>query len=93
MWGTRVRDKDFELQVANLNSATAQSRERAANLEVRAGELEKANLELATTLERERAARARIEAGLASRHVRPEQKVALVAALNGLIPAFIMIDR
>jgi hypothetical protein len=84
MWGTRVRDRDFETQVANLNSATAQSRERAANLEVRAGELEKANLELSTTLERERTARARIEAGLASRHVRQEQKAALVAALNGL---------
>jgi hypothetical protein len=34
-------------------------------------------------LERERAARARIEAGLASRHVRPEQKAALKEALKG----------
>src|SRR6478736_280334 len=54
----------------------------AAHSEERSKQLEKGNLELA--VERERSARARIESGLASRHVRPEQKATLIDALKGV---------
>lgn len=40
-WGTRVRDHDFETQVANLNLEAGQARERAGKLEERAKGLEK----------------------------------------------------
>jgi hypothetical protein len=77
LWmGTRVRDHDFDENIARLHDSAALSEERSK-------QLEKGNLELATVLERERAARARIEAGLASRHVRPEQKATLKEALKG----------
>jgi len=77
MWGTRVRDHDFEHNIAILH-------DRAAASEERSKELDNKNLELAAVLERERAARAKIEAGLASRHVRPEQIEALVTWLKGI---------
>jgi len=41
MWGTRVRDQDFESGIANLNSAAAQSNERAAELEKQTAELKR----------------------------------------------------
>jgi hypothetical protein len=41
MLGTRVRDHDFEHQVANLNLEAGQARERAGKLEEKAAELEK----------------------------------------------------
>lgn len=75
--GTRVRDRDFDENIAKLHENAALSEERSKLLE-------KGNLELATILERERAARARIEAGLASRHVRPEQRATLIEMLRGL---------
>jgi hypothetical protein len=39
MWGTRVKDQDFEEQVAILHSRAATSEERAAGLEKEAAEL------------------------------------------------------
>jgi hypothetical protein len=78
LWiGTRVRDHDFDKNIAELH-------DRAALSESQSRELERSNLQLATVLERERAARAQIEAGLASRHVRPEQRSALAEALRGV---------
>jgi len=38
MWGTRVRDHDFEIQMSSLNIAAAESKERAAKLEKEAQE-------------------------------------------------------
>ena len=38
-WGTRVRDHDFESQIATLNAAAATSKERTATLEVEAARL------------------------------------------------------
>jgi hypothetical protein len=77
LWiGTRVRDHDFDENIARLHDSAALSEERSK-------QLEKSNLELATVLERERGARAHIEAGLATRHVRPEQRAALIDALKG----------
>jgi hypothetical protein len=78
LWiGTRVRDHDFDENIARLHDSAALSEKRSK-------ELEQSNLELATVLERERTARARIEAGLASRHVRPEQRSALIDFLRGV---------
>jgi hypothetical protein len=85
LWlGTRVRDRDFDENIARLHDRAASSEERAGALEKETARLTSGNLELATNLERERAARARIEAGLASRHVTAEQKSALVNALKGV---------
>ena len=39
MWGTRVRDHDFESQMSRLNLSAAESNERAAKLEKEAQEL------------------------------------------------------
>jgi len=77
LWlGTRVRDHDFEKNIAQLHASAAESERQSA-------ELKQQNLKLATTLERERTARAKIEAGLASRHVRSEQREAVIAMLRG----------
>ena len=89
MWGTRVRDRDFDSQMANLNLAAAQARENAATPEVRAAELQNeaaktteasgraneraAKLELA--LEREGAARM-------PRTISPEQRTLIVTLLS-----------
>jgi hypothetical protein len=83
-WGTRVRDQDFEENIAALHDRAAFSEERSAALEKETARITANNLELATNLERERAARAQIEAGLASRHVSAEQKAALIAAMKGV---------
>jgi hypothetical protein len=85
LWfGTRVRDRDFDENIARLHDRAASSEERAGALEKETARLTSGNLELATNLERERAARTRIEAGLASRHVTAEQKTALINALKGV---------
>jgi hypothetical protein len=85
LWlGTRVRDRDFDENIARLHDRAATSEERAGALEKETARLTSGNLELATNLERERAARARIEAGLAPRHVSAEQKAALINALKGV---------
>jgi len=83
-WGTRVRDHDFEANIAQLHKTTAESEEWSAALEKETARLTAGNLELATSLEREKNARARIESGLASRHVTNEQQIALVNALRGV---------
>jgi hypothetical protein len=82
MWGTRIRDHDFESQMTNLNLAAAQARENAANLEARAAGLEndasKANeraAELELALEREIAARM-------PRTISPEQRALIVELLS-----------
>jgi hypothetical protein len=45
MLGTRVRDHDFEHQVANLNLEAGQARERAGKLEEKAAEKQMQTLE------------------------------------------------
>lgn len=40
-WGTRIRDRDFEIQVSTLNSEAGAARERASKLGERAAGLEK----------------------------------------------------
>ena len=66
MWGTRIRDRDFELQVVSLNKEAANANERTAILE-------KSNIKLQTALERERSARLKIEAQLSPRKLNQEQ--------------------
>jgi len=41
MWGTHIRDKEGERQIAAANTAAGNANERAANLEVKAAGLEK----------------------------------------------------
>lgn len=75
MWGTRVRDHDFESHITNLNSESTNSRERTAILE-------KGNIELQTKLEQERTARLTLEAKLAPRRLSESDKKLLIAALK-----------
>src|SRR6266851_5952402 len=83
-WGTRVRDHDFESQIANLHTTAADSEERSRLLGKETESLRQTNLQLAADVEREKAARLRIEDGLASRHVQPEQRRMLIDSLKGV---------
>ena len=57
MLGTRVRDQDFEAQIANLNSSAATANENAAKLEKETELLKKENLETKLVLEKLKAQR------------------------------------
>ena len=75
MWGTRVRDGDFEKQVATLHN-------RAASSEERSRQLEKSNLTLQKEVEQEHVARLELELKVAPRRLRRQQKEAVVGALT-----------
>jgi hypothetical protein len=62
MWGTRVRDHDFEGSIAHLHESAASSEERSK-------ELERGNLTLQGRLERERTERLKLEEKLSPRQV------------------------
>jgi hypothetical protein len=70
MWGTRVRDHDFENQMGNLNSEAGNARERAGILEKRAAELEGETLQL--------------KSRLAWRRISKEQHDRIVAELSNI---------
>ncbi|SRR6266702_4783899 len=74
-WGTRVRDRDFEHNVAELNSEAGKARERAAQLEERAAGLEKETAD--AKLQQER-----IKAALAWRTLTPETIAKLTENLS-----------
>lgn len=76
MWGTRVRDRDFDDKMANLYLAASQSRERAGELEKRAAELEN---EAAVA----RAETERIQGQLAWRRINKVQHDIIVKSLSG----------
>src|SRR5271155_1924374 len=57
MWGTRVRDRDFEARMTELNVVAGQARERASAADERAAALEKQAAQLRLDLEKERAFR------------------------------------
>ena len=76
MWGTRVRDQDFEEQVAVIHSRAAISEERAAGLEKEAAELR-------LDLQRERTYHKEDFAQPASgREITPEQRKCLISRLR-----------
>jgi hypothetical protein len=88
-WGTRVRDNDFEHNVAELHDsagrfekAAADARERASKLEISAENLRQANIELERSLERERVERIKMEQRFGARHFSPEQKQAVILAFK-----------
>jgi hypothetical protein len=77
LWmGTRVRDHDSELQMANLGSEAGRARESAGKLEVRAAELEKEAADA-------RAETERLKARVAWRELSTQQANDFVRALNG----------
>jgi hypothetical protein len=83
MWGTRVRDHDFEHNIATLNSEAGAARERAGKLEERAAGLEKE-----TALAKERTAgleqeTTRLKIAAAWRRLLPAQAEAITSALKG----------
>ncbi len=75
MWGTSVRDRDFESHIADLH-------DRAATSEQQTKELEKGNINLQTNLERERIERLKLEATIAPRTMKPEHITAVTAAFR-----------
>lgn len=81
MWGTRVRDHDFEAKMAQLNINAANAISESANASERAANVEKQNIELQTILERERSARLKLEAQIAPRSLSSPQRDALVKYL------------
>jgi hypothetical protein len=76
MWGTRVRDRDFDSKMGTLYLEASQSRERAGELEKRAAELENEAAQA-------RAETERIKGQLAWRRVSKVQHDAIVARLFG----------
>jgi hypothetical protein len=74
-WGTRVRDRDFESQIATLH-------DRAATSEERSKELEKGNLTLRRDIEREQTERLKIEERLKPRTINPNQEETIIALLS-----------
>jgi hypothetical protein len=76
MWGTRVRDQDFEEQVAVIHSRAAISEERAAGLEKEAAQLR-------LDLQRERTFRKEeFSLPAAGRQITPEQRRCLSERLR-----------
>jgi len=67
MWGTRVRDHDFEDNIATLHN-------RAASSEKLSKELEKGNLTLQGEVEKEKMARLKLEEKLAPRSLNRNQQ-------------------
>ena len=63
MWGTRVRDRDFETRMTELNVIAGQARERASAADERAAALEKEAAE----------ARLKLAQITMPRHLTPEQ--------------------
>jgi hypothetical protein len=74
MWGTRVRDHDFEAKVASATVSAATANERAAALTKEAADVQ-------VVLERERIERLKLEAAIAPRRLTQQQRDAFVAAL------------
>ncbi len=83
MWGTRVRDHDFESQMGQLDISAGKANESAEILK-------KGNIELQTTLERERSARLKLEAQIAPRSLSESQRAALIKALIAAPQPFII---
>jgi hypothetical protein len=54
MWGTRVRDRDFETRMTEMNVIAGQAGERAGAADERAATLEKQAAQLRLDLEKER---------------------------------------
>jgi hypothetical protein len=65
-WGTRIRDHEFEVSMANLH-------DRASTSDKRSKVLERGNLTLQRDVERERMERLKLEAKLAPRSLTDEQ--------------------
>jgi hypothetical protein len=89
MLGTRIRDRDFESQMANLNLSAAQARENAATLEARAAELqnEAAKAKEASSRAGERAAKLELAleregAARMPRTISTEQRALIVELLS-----------
>jgi hypothetical protein len=76
LWiGTRVRDRDFETNIANLHKSAAASEERSK-------ELEQSNLTLQRDIEREKTERLKLEEKFSARNLSEEQKAAVLAAFK-----------
>jgi hypothetical protein len=87
MWGTRVRDHDFESKISDTISAAAQANERAATLSKQAAEVQ-------LDLEHERVQRLKLEAQMAPRSLTREQTERMVGALKQVpAPVAIIVER
>jgi ABC-type multidrug transport system fused ATPase/permease subunit len=76
LWiGTRVRDKDFEQNIANLHQSAAKSEERSK-------ELEQSNLTLQRDIERERTERVRLDEKFSARRFNAEQRALVLSAFK-----------
>jgi hypothetical protein len=78
LWiGTRVRDRDFEENIANLHKNAAASEERSK-------ELEQSNLTLQRDIGREKTERLKLEEKFSARNLSETQRAAVIAAFKGV---------
>jgi hypothetical protein len=78
LWkGTRVRDHDFEENIANLHQSAAKSEERSK-------ELEQSNLMLQRDIERERTERVRLDEKFSARRFNAEQRAIVLTAFKDM---------
>ncbi len=78
LWiGTRVRDRDFEENIANLHQSAAKSEERSK-------ELEQSNLMLQRDIERERTERVRLDEKFSVRRFNEEQRAIVLSAFKDM---------
>ncbi len=82
MWGTSVRDRDFEGSIANLHGSAATLEKEAAQTRERAANLEKEAEGLRLQVEREQIERLKLEEKLGPRKIGPELRAALIANLK-----------
>jgi hypothetical protein len=73
-WGTRIRDHDFEQNIANLHN-------RAARFEKEAADARERSIMLERNLERERIERLKLEEKQKPRRITPQQRATLLACL------------
>jgi hypothetical protein len=77
MWGTRVRDRDFDSRMTRLNVEASESHERAAKLEERAAGLENEASQARLNLEK-------LRGQVSSRHLTEAQSKIIAQHLSGL---------
>jgi hypothetical protein len=75
-WGTRIRDHDFESNIAQLH-------DRASAADERSKILEAGNLTLQRDVEREKLERIKMEERFGARHFTSEQKTTVISAFKG----------
>ena len=82
MWGTRVRDKDFESKMGQAHERAAQLEKDAAQARLEQEKLRQSNVRLEASVEQERVARLQLQQQVAWRNLSVFQYDAIVKTLS-----------